>query len=220
MEAPEEKKRVIRRLIGEGRDLTAEWRVSNNPASLFQLLCRAVLMRSQPDQQGAVRTVLALSEHGWGIPSELARSPDEERFRVIRDASHRRDARKVSTVLRDLASTIVQRYRGDLRRLRSAARQDPDAERALLRELPGVDDAVVDLFFRDAQVVWREIAPFADRRALAAARRLGLGGSADDLSLLAGSTKSERLAWLVAALARVDMEKRYDEFREPAAVLR
>jgi len=46
---------------------------------------------------------------------------------------------------------------------------------------------------------------------LAAARRLGLGRSADDLAGLAGSGRSERLAWLVGALARVDLEQRYPE---------
>ncbi len=50
-----------------------------------------------------------------------------------------------------------------------------------------------------------------DRRALTAARRLGLGRSAEDLAGLAGGRESERLAWLVGALARVDLEGRYAE---------
>lgn len=211
MEAPEEKKRLIRRLIGEGRDLSAGG-VSNNPGSLFRLLCRAVLGRSQSDQRRVAQTVAALAEHGWDIPHEMVRSPQETRFRVIRDVSYRRDARQMATVLGDLALAIVERYRGDLRRLRSAAKQDPAMERKLLKELPGVDDTVVDMFFRDVQVLWREIAPFADRPALTAARRLGLGTSAAELSDLAGSRASERLPWLVSALARVDVEKRYAEF--------
>jgi hypothetical protein len=69
----------------------------------------------------------------------------------------------------------------------------------------------VALFLREAQALWREVAPVADRRALAAARRLGLGGSAADLADLAGGGESERLAWLVGALARVDLEQRYAE---------
>jgi hypothetical protein len=215
VEAPEDKKRLVRRLIGEGRDLAAGQRVSNNPGSLFQVLYRAVLSRSDPRR--AAQTALALSQQGWDIPSEMARSPQEKRFRVIRDASHRRDARQLAAVLGDLASMIVRRYRGDLRRLRSAARQDPGAERKLLKELPGVDDAAVDLFFRDVQGVWNEIAPFADRPALTAARRLGLGRSVTELSELAGSRRSERLPWLVGALARVDQEKRYAEFGAPTA---
>jgi hypothetical protein len=51
----------------------------------------------------------------------------------------------------------------------------------------------------------------ADRRALAAARRLGLGRTARDLAGLTGSGESEQLSWLVGALARVDLERRYAE---------
>lgn len=220
MVATEDKKRIVRRLIGGGRGFAETWgfRVTNNPANLFQLLYLSILLRPRGDYQRAVRTAVALRDRGWDSPARMVRSAQDERFRAIRDASHRRDAREVATMLGDLAGMIGQRYRGDLRRLRTQARQDPAVERALLKQLPGVDDEVVDLFFRDVQTVWPEAAPFADRRALAAARRMGLGRSAVDLASLAGSGESERLAWLVGALARVDLEDRYDEFREPAKV--
>lgn len=91
------------------------------------------------------------------------------------------------------------------------AHHDPARERDLLTRLPGVNGPVVDLFLREVQALWREVAPVADRRALTAARRLGLGRSAGDLAGLAGSGESERLAWLVGALARVDLEQRYAE---------
>lgn len=212
----EEKKRLVRRLVRNGRGFAEEFgfRVSSNGANLFQLLYLSILLRSQGDYRRAVAAALALRDRGWDSPGHLSRSPEEERFRVIRDASHRRDARQMARTLGDLAEAILQRYRGDLRRLRSAARQDPAAERELLKELPGVDDAVVDLFFRDVQTIWHEVAPFADRRALTAARRLGLGTSTADLAALAGSEESERLGWLVGALARIDVQNSYDEFRD------
>jgi len=220
MVAMEDKKRMVRRLIGGGRGFAEEWgfRVTNNPANLFQLLYLSILLRSQGDHRRAVQTALALRDRGWDSPARMARSLHEDRFRTVRATSHRRDAREVATMLGDLALTIAERYRGDLRRLRTEARQDPAAERALLQELPGVDDQVVDLFFRDVQTVWHETAPFADHRALVAARRMGLGRSALDLSALAGSGESERMAWLVGALARIDLENRYDEFRQPTSV--
>lgn len=74
-----------------------------------------------------------------------------------------------------------------------------------------MDAAVVELFLREVQALWGEVAPVADRRALAAARRLKLGRSAEDLAVLAGGGESERLAWLVGALARIDLERRYAE---------
>ncbi|MFB6398668.1 hypothetical protein AAFH96_37285, partial [Polymorphospora sp. 2-325] len=114
------------------------------------------------------------------------------------------------------AAALAERYGGDPRRLRTAARRDPAAERALLRELPGVDDGVIDLFFRDVQVLWPEIGPFADRNALTAARRLGLGSSAQDLADLTGRRESEKLAWLVGALARIELDGSYAQARQLA----
>lgn len=218
MGGTEEQKRLVRRLIGSGRGLAEAWgfRVTNNPANLFQLLYLSILLRPRGDYQKAMNTALALRDRGWDSPARMARALQADRFRLIRDVSHRRDAQEIAAVLGDLARTISERYRGDLRRLRTESRQDPHRIRALLVELPGVDDDVVDLFFREVQAIWPEVAPSADRRALTAARRLGLGRSPAELAALAGGRESERLAWLVGALARVELEKRYGDFREPA----
>ncbi|HEX2772494.1 MAG TPA: hypothetical protein VHN18_08710 [Micromonosporaceae bacterium] len=218
MGGTEEQKRLVRRLIGSGRGLAETWgfRVANNPANLFQLLYLSILLRPRGDYQRAMNTALALRDRGWDSPARMARALQVDRFRLIRDVSHRRDAQEVAAVLGDLALTVGEKYRGDLRRLRTESRQDPHRIRALLVALPAVDDEVVDLFFREVQAIWPEVAPCADRRALTAARRLGLGRSPADLAALAGGRESERLAWLVGALARVELEKRYGEFREPA----
>ncbi|WP_203923908.1 hypothetical protein [Rugosimonospora africana] len=211
-----DKRRMARRLIGRtGRGFAerAGFPVTNNPATLFQLLCLSVLGAARPDLDAAVRSARALRERGWDTPARLAASPDDRRLAAIRGADPRRDARRMATELRALAQAIAEKYQGDLRRLRAAARRDPDRERQLLRALPGVSDAAVDLFFREVQAGWREIAPFADRRALAAARKLGLGQTTADLYEVAGGGESEKLAWLVGALVRVDLDGSYDRAR-------
>ncbi|PZF89463.1 hypothetical protein [Micromonospora deserti] len=209
----EDKKRLVRRLAGGGRGFAEQYgfRVTNNPASLFQLLCLAVLLARRGDFRRALDSAHALPANGWDSAARLARSLHADRVRVLRESGQRGDVDALATTLGDLAQTVVDRYRGDLRRLRTVAHHDPARERELLIRLPGVDGQVVDLFLREAQALWREVAPVADRRALVAARRLGLGRSADDLAGLAGSGESERLAWLVGALARVDLEQRYGE---------
>ncbi|MDM4718826.1 hypothetical protein QTQ03_04145 [Micromonospora sp. WMMA1363] len=209
----EDKKRLVRRLAGGGRGFAEQYgfRVTNNPSNLFQLLCLAVLLARRGDFRRAVESAHALPANGWDSAARLARSLHTDRVRVLRDSGQRGDVDALASTLGDLAQAVVDRYRGDLRRLRAATGHDPARERALLTELPGVDAAVADLFLREAQALWQEVAPVADRRALAAARRLGLGRSADDLAGLAGSGESERLAWLVGALARVDLERRYTE---------
>lgn len=209
----EDKKRLVRRLTGSGRGFAEEYgfRVTNNPASLFQLLYLSILLARPGDFRRAVDTARALRDQGWDSAGRMARSLDEARVRTLRDGGLRGDLDQLADVLGDLALTVVQRYRGDLRRLRAVAHRDPARERELLTDLPGVDAQVADLFLREVQALWGEVPPIADRRALAAARKLGLGRSATDLAGLAGSGESERLAWLVGALARVDLEKRYAE---------
>ncbi|MCW3818124.1 hypothetical protein ONA91_27110 [Micromonospora sp. DR5-3] len=209
----EDKKRLVRRLAGDGRGFAERYgfRVTNNPAQLFQVLYLSVLLARRGDYRKAVDSAVALRDSGWESAARLARSLHTDRVRVLREAGQRGDVDQLATVLGDLARAVVDRYRGDLRRLRTAAQQDPARERRLLGDLPGVDDQVIDLFLREVQAVWQEVAPVADKRALVAARRLGLGRSADDLAGLAGGRESERLAWLVGALARVDLEKRYAE---------
>ncbi|AXO38170.1 hypothetical protein ACGFLT_22095 [Micromonospora chalcea] len=208
-----DKKRLARRLAGDGRGFAESFgfRVTNNPAQLFQVLYLSVLLARRGDFHRAVDAATALRDAGWDTAARMARSRHEDRVRVLRAAGLRGDLAGLADTLGDLARTLVDTYRGDLRRLRTAARQDPAGERRLLIALPGVDDEVCDLFLREAQALWREAAPVADRRALAAARRLGLGRTAGDLAGLAGSGESERLSWLVGALARVDLERRYAE---------
>jgi hypothetical protein len=212
----EEKRRLVRAVrsqMGRGLAEACGFAVIANPARLFQILYLSVLLASDRDYWRAVRIAQGLRDRGWESAARMARSRHDERAALIAVAGGKRDADAVSATLGDLAQAIVDRYRGDLRRLRADAQRDPSRERDRLKTLPGVDDRVVDLFFREVQVLWPEVAPFADRRALAAARKLDLGRSVEDLSALAGSRESEKLAWLAGALARVDLENRYDEIR-------
>ncbi|MBF9131939.1 hypothetical protein I0C86_23670 [Plantactinospora sp. S1510] len=209
----EDRKRLVRALVGRSRGFAEEYglQVTNNPASLFQVLCLSILLRRSPDVRGAVQPVLALRNQGWGSPARMARSRLQARAGVLRDHGRRGDADRLAATLGSLAGVLVERYQGDLRRLRAAARYAPARERTLLRELPGVDVEVVELFLREVQALWSETPPVADRGALIAARKLSLGRTAADLAVLAGGGGSEKLAWLVGALARVELENTYDE---------
>ena len=87
-------------------------------------------------------------------------------------------------------------------------------ERALLQECKGLGEVGADIFCREAQIVWDELYPFADRRALEAARRLGLE---DDPGLLAKRVPRKEFPRLVAALVRTGLAKDYDGVLEAAA---
>jgi hypothetical protein len=195
----EEQRRLVRALLSMYPRGFAEgygFPVTNSPASLFRLLCLSVLLARTEDHRCAIAATRTLREQGCDNPTRMTmwEQPDG-----------------TGDVLRGLARTVIQRYNGDLRRQRALARYDPTRERELLRELPGVDDRVVDGFFRDVQLLWREVWPFADSHALIVAQKLGLGRSVAELAALSGTEESERLAWLVGALTRVDLDNRYDE---------
>ena len=94
--------------------------------------------------------------------------------------------------------------RANLCNLREAAHRAPQEERRLLKEFNGVGDVRVDIFFREVQLVWEELYPFVDRRALHAASDLDLGNDAEALASLVDPPEFARL---VAALVRCDLGK-------------
>jgi hypothetical protein len=121
---------------------------------------------------------------------------------------------RTSTVLGQDSELLLERYGGDLRKLRDEAVRDPGKERALLRQLKGLGNVGVDIFFREVQVAWDELYPFADERALGEARRLGLPG---DRKALARGHDRQTFARLVAALVRSSLAKDHDEILQAAS---
>jgi len=188
----------------------------DRPSALFRLLVMALLMSARIRASIALDAARALARAGWTTPRRMADATWAERARVLNRAGYARYDERTSTMLADTSELLLGRYGGDLRRLRDDADQEPHSERRLLKECKGIGDVGVDIFFREAQRAWTELYPFADARALAAARRLGLGGDAAELAQL---TKADRFAHLVGALVRVDLDDSYGEV-SPAASAR
>jgi endonuclease III len=177
--------------------------VRAGPSDLFRLLCAAMLTGAPIRHSVALQAARALAENGWTNPRALASSRKSQRGRVLRKAGYARWNERAATMLGDSAKAIVERWRGDLRLLRLEADRDPQQERRLLKELPGVGDVVVDIFFRDLQLVWDELAPFADRRALEVAKSLKLPADSKRLARLVPKRDFPRL---VAALVNVNLQ--------------
>ena len=185
----------------------------NTPAPLFRLLCAATLMSARINSQIAVDAARNLATRGWRTPQKLADSTWEQRVNALNEAGYTRYQERTSTMLGDLTEHLLERYDGDLRKLRDDAGRDPKTERKLLKEFKGLGDVGVDIFFREAQVAWDELAPFADKLALGAAGRLNLPRDAGKLAGLVGAGDFPRL---VAALVRVELDDDYDAVRESA----
>jgi hypothetical protein len=182
----------------------------NTPAELFRLLCAVSLMSARIDAGIATEAARSLTKHGWRSPRKLAGSTWEGRVSALHDAGYTRYQERTATMLGEMTDLVLDRWKGDLRRLRDEAERDPEQERKLLEEFKGIGDVGVDIFFREAQVAWDELHPFADRRALDAAGRLGLPKDAEKLAEL---TSREDFARLAAALVRVELADAYDEVR-------
>jgi hypothetical protein len=104
-------------------------------------------------------------------------------------------------MLGDGAALVLDRWHGDLRRLRDAAAGDVTRASQLLTEFPGIGPAGAGIFLREVQAVWLQVAPYADRLVQRGAVAVGLPTAPEDLAALAGS--APRRAQLTAALVRV-----------------
>lgn len=175
---------------------------SGTAAPLFQLLCGALLSSARIRATVATAATRGLHAAGWTTAARLQRSSWERRVEVLHEAGYTRYQERTATLLGEAADQLLERYGGDLRRLRDQAQRDRDGERRLLGEIPGIGATGAAIFLREVQLIWPEVRPFADRRALAAARRRGLPGSAAALEKLAGG---EDFVHLVAALVQEDL---------------
>jgi len=176
----------------------------NTPAPLFQWLCAALLMSARIPSKLAVRAAAALKAAGWTTAERMTRSRWEDRVKVLDGAGYARFDESAARMLGETAELLLDRYRGDLRNLREAAGHDPAAEKRLLTEFKGIGDLGADIFLREVQLCWDELYPFADKKALDAARRLGLPDTADALALLVPRPEFPRL---VAALIRASLSR-------------
>lgn len=219
MPAPSHKAVVAALLDAHGRTFAAELRIDvakGTPSPLFRLLCYAMLASARISSQLAVRGTRALSDAGWTTAEKMASSSFRDRARRLNEAGYARYDERTAAMLGDTAELVLERWGGDLRRLRDEAGRDPAAERRLLKRCKGIGDVGADIFCREAQAAWDELVPFADRRALRAAKRLDLGADAEALMRHCARDKAE-VARLVAALVRVDLDDGYDEVLAAAA---
>jgi len=210
---PSDEKAILRALLARhGRTFADDLRIDvaqNTLSPLFRLLCASALLSARIGHGIAMDAARSFARHGWRSPRKLAESTWQQRVDALHEAGYTRYQERTATMLGDLADHLLDRYRGDLRRLRDEADRDPQEERKRLKAFKGVGDVGVDIFFREAQVAWQELRPFADGRALDAARRLGLPGDAGGLQDLAGGDFPR----LVAALVRTDLDDDYGEIR-------
>ena len=183
------------------------------PSPLFRWLCASLLFSARINAELATRAASALADAGWTTPEKMAGATWKQRVKVLNESGYARFDERTATMLGETSELLIDRHGGDLRRLREEAGREPEDERRLLKEFKGIGDVGVDIFFREVQSVWKEIAPFASGQPLEAAQRLGLGRGADEL---AGLVSERELPRLVAALVRTELAGDHDDVLEAA----
>jgi len=204
-------------LDSHGQTFSAELGIDlarNRPSDLFRWLCASLLISARISSAVALRAAAALAEHGWTTARKMADSTWEERVRVLNRSGYARYDEKTGRMLGDVCALALDAYGGDLRSLRDAAGRQPRKERELLKEFKGIGDVGADIFCREAQSAWKELYPFADRKAFDAAKRLGLPHQAEELAAL---VPPERFPALLAALVRTGLKKDFDDVKRMAA---
>ena len=185
----------------------------NTPAPLYQWLVCSLLFSARIGADQAERAAAALFNQGWRTPRKMADTTWKQRVVVLNKNGYARYDESTSRYLADATGMLLDAYGGDLRKLRAAADRDPDQERELLKQFKGIGDVGADIFFREAQLAWDELYPFADKRALKAAAKLDLGDSAADLAKL---VRKRELPRLLSALIDADLANELDAVREAA----
>ncbi|WP_455569491.1 endonuclease, partial [Streptomyces smyrnaeus] len=140
---------------------------------------------------------------GMKDPKRMAQATWQQRVDALGEGGYRRYDERTATQLGRGAELLLDRWGGDVRRMR----KDGDVEGAL-REVPGIGPMGVSIFLREAQAVWPEYQPYLDDKALQGAERLGLPKSAQKL---AGMVRKDELAPLAAGLVRVALSKEVAE---------
>lgn len=180
----------------------------NTPAPLYQWLIVSLLFSARIPAAQAEKAARALFEQGWRTPQAMADTTWNQRVHLLNRAGYARYDESTARYIGDATDLLRDDYGGDLRRLREAAGRDPERERELLMGFKGIGEVGADIFCREAQLAWEELYPFADRKALETAGRLGLGAETGRLAELVGRRDLPRL---LAGLVRVGLQHEEDE---------
>ncbi|WP_220448124.1 endonuclease [Nonomuraea diastatica] len=190
-------------------------KLADQPRPLYQLLVLSTLLSARISGDVAVAAARELFAAGYSTPKAMREATWQDRVDALGRGHYRRYDERTATMLGQGAELLLDRWRGDLRRLRDEAGGDPRGIAGLLTEFPGIGSTGADIFLREVQAVWSQVAPHLDKKVLDGAANVGLPRQERSLARLARS--GDELARLSAALVRVSRSKRTAEEVKSAA---
>jgi hypothetical protein len=180
-------------------------RLRDTPAPLYRLAVLATLLSTRIRYDIAVKAARELFDAGCTTPEKMREASWQHRVDALGRAGYRRYDETTATALGDGARLVLERWHGDLRRLRDEADRDPKRIEDLLQELPRIGPTGAAIFCREVQGVWPELRPYLDDKVRAGAREEGLPTDPDRLAELVPGRELPRLA---AALVRAALPHR------------
>lgn len=174
--------------------------LADTPAPLYRLLVLSVLMSARIQAKIAVAAARELIKAGFGTPRKMEAASWQQRVDALGRGHYVRYDESTATALGEGARLLLDKYRGDLRKL-----HDRGGLSERLREFPRLGPVGVDIFCREAQQVWPDLRPYFDDKARQGAQRLGLPADPEKLAKL---VDGDDLARLAAALVRVSRDKK------------
>jgi endonuclease III len=190
--------------------------LADKPSPLYELLVLATLLSARISGDVAVAAAKELFAAGYRTAQRMQEASWQDRVDALGRGHYRRYDERTSTMLDESAALLLDRWQGDLRKLRDEAGGDAKQIRKLLTEFKGIGPVGADIFLREVQAVWPEVAPYLDGRVIRGAEKVGLPSDAHKLAELADSPVE--LARLSSALVRVSQKSRAaDEVKRAAA---
>ncbi|MGW3041347.1 endonuclease [Kitasatospora sp. NPDC001159] len=174
----------------------------DEPSRLYRLLVLTVLCSVRISAGTATAAARELSAAGLRTPVAMLGARRRTLIEALGRAHYVRYDESTATALGRGAELLLDRWHGDLRRLREEAGGEAGRIGELLREFPRIGPVGSEIFRREVQAVWPSLRPYFDERALGEAQVLGLPGSPEGLAALVAP---EELARLAAALTRASL---------------
>lgn len=176
---------TVRRLLREHGTTYCEQAgitLRDKPSPLFELLVLAMLLAKPISADIAVAASRELRRIGVRTARGTLDTTWQQRVDALGRAHYKRYDESTATRLDEAARLVIERWKGDLRRLAAEADTQPKKAAGLLTEVPGIGPAGADIFLREAQRVWPWLRPHVDQRVLDGAREAGLPRSRDALA--------------------------------------
>ncbi|WP_058853112.1 hypothetical protein [Nocardia jinanensis] len=189
-------------------------RLDDKPAPLFQLLMLTDLLSARISADIAIAATAELVDSGYRTARNVADADRQELVDALGRGNYRRYDESAASQLGDAATTALDRYDGDLRKLADEADHDVGRAAELIQQFKGIGPTGGDIFLREVQDVWTWARPYFDERALRGAEKAGLPADREELARLAPRNRAAEFA---AALVRIGIDDEVaDEVRSAA----